>query len=566
MLCPTALAEQKQDRQVVIQGTDDLKPWQVVVPVLVMEIKMIEIDDDEETQISETQKRIDEAVWLFGLSGKLEQRVFEIVTPMLSEPNQSSGGRYQLLRGLFLANVDSSEFFNDILGQLNKLKYHTRDPAFLARITRLCFNCRFRSLCDPSCSLNEVEALEQQALSEGVFSGNLLQLARSLFDVGKFFQAPTLLKRAAEIAVENIDAFPIQSNATLLFSIIELGHAVADQDMEMTGVILRACFQHMRSMRNAEVSNAMQSGIQEAMCLCRQYILANSFQTTPKVSSLSEASKLIDSENALELVVKSPLTKPIFDFLATYPKSSPSFVLEKWLQGFEYPNSRLLLGPFEVNGVQIGVENIPVKAKKLKKQRRHSESKDDAFKWDQIAEQSLEKLGECPSGYMRLFHGTNPAYVVSILEYIDATVFAKHTDFGPAFYTSPDLVYSLEYAFSQCALQAWEGVAVIVYDIHVTTFQGGRQLKGDDWKNAVAFFRRGFGALCGLPSKDQQKKFASGLLNSLLLVGKISANAKTIECGGNPVPGQYSQYALKGDLERLEPSDTVRVRVLQFAV
>lgn len=176
----------------------------------------------------------------------------------------------------------------------------------------------------------------------------------------------------------------------------------------------------------------------------------------------------------------------------------------------------------------------------------------------QEALQSLEEslgLPPCEPTRTRLYHGSKESRCQDMLkDGIVPVFFIAQADFGPAFYTSPDLRYVLDLAFST---RGQERVGLLVTDVMSASLQAlaqddqknreqregqGRVVEvssPEPWNGVVRLFRQGRAASAMSLDGEQRWKRAR------VMVGPVTGNATAVERGLNPQPSAFMQYAFK---------------------
>ena len=140
---------------------------------------------------------------------------------------------------------------------------------------------------------------------------------------------------------------------------------------------------------------------------------------------------------------------------------------------------------------------------------------------------------------LQLFHGTSAAAAHDILvNGINPEYFGRHTDFGPAFYTTDDLLYALRAA----TLSADDDNSVAVLCFHIDdrdpVWTGADRFDTtlDSWPQVILNNRRAIRSPEAIRERFNRADIVSG---------PITANAERIDTGHAPVASTIRQYAFR---------------------
>jgi hypothetical protein len=168
----------------------------------------------------------------------------------------------------------------------------------------------------------------------------------------------------------------------------------------------------------------------------------------------------------------------------------------------------------------------------------------------------VDALGDVPEGCTRLFHGTSMDVAHKILKNgIDNDELGHRSDFGQAFYTTPDVACAVYYV-----RLTGEPRAIVVFDVKSDEFARLTDSRRIDWDVTVRSFRR-----------QRRDERALLLDEALVLQGPIVANGNELDKPG-PILAQaacWVQVAFRVPhgakaIDALKPGNIVqRVSVLR---
>ena len=145
-----------------------------------------------------------------------------------------------------------------------------------------------------------------------------------------------------------------------------------------------------------------------------------------------------------------------------------------------------------------------------------------------------------PPDCCRLFHGTTESSAESMLTNgIDRGFFESASDFGAAFYTTPDARYAVTVACTCAIATTNHSPVLLVFDVPDDVMRRGAwALTPEEWVEVVPACRRA--ATSRLVPSLKQK-----LATSVLMTGPISGNAGRIDLGQTPRPSRLLQHAFR---------------------
>jgi len=174
----------------------------------------------------------------------------------------------------------------------------------------------------------------------------------------------------------------------------------------------------------------------------------------------------------------------------------------------------------------------------------------DVVKWEGVGDEErytdpalatkfAEHFPAASDSTTRFYHGTTAAGVRSICTAgVQAEYFRKHTNFGSAFYVTPDFGYAACMAHAAAVCGDSEAV-VMVFDVpaHILATVPVVHLENAQWEEAIVHYRRG--VAWSTADLELYHKTAPAYR------GAIASNATCVDTGATPLPLGASQWAFR---------------------